>query len=78
MVTCQPEWTDTTVRADSQCRSPGDARVNAGAMSRRKQVNPQHFSLTRRETARGELNTRKTHSLHVKCTYSMYHVHLLI
>lgn len=27
-----------------QQRSPGDARVNAGAMSRRKQGNPQHLS----------------------------------
>lgn len=48
--TCDPERTDTTVQADSKCRSPGDARVDAGAMSRRKQVNPQHLSLTHRET----------------------------
>lgn len=53
--TCDPERTDTTVQADSKCRSPGDARVDAGAMSRRKQVNPQHLSLTHRETIQGEV-----------------------
>lgn len=56
LLTCDPERTDKTVQADSKCRSPGDARVNAGAMSRRKQVNPQHLSLTHRETIQGELN----------------------
>lgn len=60
LVTCDPERTDTTVQADSKCRSPGDARVNAGAMSRRKQVNPQHLSLTHRETIQGEFNSLKT------------------
>ena len=39
----------------SLCRSPGDASVNARAMSRRKQGNPQHLSqreiITRKSSA---------------------------
>lgn len=38
----------------SECWSPGNASVNARAMSRRKQGNPQHLPLSQRETIRRE------------------------
>lgn len=43
-----------------QCSSPGDASVNARAMSRRKQGNPQHLSQREIITRKFELGTRSS------------------
>lgn len=51
------EGEETGASDSFKSRSPGDAIVNARAMSRRKQGNPQHLSLSQRETIRREYHS---------------------
>ena len=53
-----------------QRRSPGDASVNARAMSRRKQGNPQHLS--QREITRKYTCNRKKKSMYMYHHYIIY------